>query len=176
MSGKKRYMLIIITAALILALSGCIQLEKTGPDNPDVSLFELFVSDTGKTRLDEPEFARGDTVYFTLEYQQAENFKPLVVSNIQYDFSRLRPVGMDVHQGFPVDDLVFLDDSGSPADSVTLNPGESVLISLAIPQTREKWDDIIAEPGVNQSVGFNLVIKIQDLVVPLQSNELTVTV
>lgn len=83
---------------------------------------------------------------------------------------------MDVHQGFSIDGISFKDETGSTSTSVTLNPGETVFLSLIIPDTQEKWDEITAISASNESVQFNLVLKIKDLAVPLQSNELTVTV
>ncbi|MDF1557715.1 MAG: hypothetical protein P1P80_05995 [ANME-2 cluster archaeon] len=166
----------ILTTALVLASAGCIQLEKTGPQTPDVSMLDLYVSDSSGENVENPVYMKGDVVFFTLKYHDVENFKSLDVSSIQYEFSRLKPVGMDVHQGLKLDGITFLDDGGSSISSVTLSPGESVLLSLVIPDTQEMWDAITAESPSNQSVQFNLVIKINGLTVPLQSNELTVTV
>lgn len=174
MMRKKMHIFIIFIAFVLISLSGCAQLEKRGPAIPDVSMFELYVSDINGTKLNDPVFARGDTVYFTLAYKDMENFKPLEASNIQYEFSKLSPVGLDVHEGFPVDELKFINSSGS--NIVILNPGDSAIIGLTVPRTDEKWDNIINETDANQSVAFDLVIKIKDLKVPLNSNKLTVKV
>ncbi|MCL7412709.1 MAG: hypothetical protein M8353_03710 [ANME-2 cluster archaeon] len=174
MQNKRLVLLITFTLVIVLGSAGC--LEKRGPQNPDVSMFELYVSDPGGVRVDDQVYSKGDMVLFVLRYHDVENFNPIEISNIQYEFSRLKPVGMDVHQGFELDGIAFLDNDGNSLDTVTLNPGESVFLSLVIPDAQEEWDEITARSASNGSVQFELVLKISDLAVPLQSNELTVSV
>lgn len=173
---KRPVLLTIVTLIIVLVSAGCIQLEKRGPQDPDVSMFELYVSDPGGVKVDDQVYSKGDMVLFLLKYHDVENFNPIEISNIQFEFSRLKPVDMDVHQGFELDGIVFLDNDGNSLDTVTLNPGESVFLSLVIPDTQEKWNDITAGSAPNGSVQFELVLKVTDLAVPLQSNELSVSV
>ncbi|MDW7775485.1 MAG: hypothetical protein SCH39_03990 [Methanosarcinales archaeon] len=173
MQNKRPFLLIILTLVIVLVSAGC--LEKRGPQDPDVSMFELYVSDPGGVRVDDQVYSKGDKVLFVLKYHDVENFNPIEISNIQYEFSRLKPVDMDVHQGFELHGIAFLDNDGNSLDTVTLNPGESVFLSLVIPDMQEKWDEITARFASNESVQFELVLKMRDLAVPLQSNELTVS-
>ncbi|HIH44380.1 MAG TPA: hypothetical protein HA257_04675 [Candidatus Methanoperedenaceae archaeon] len=163
-----RRIYVTLLAAALVIISGCISEErlKTPAQYPTADLFILYPSDTNYQAIASPVYHRGDVAYFTLRYNTSGNYKPVHVSDIEPGFTEIKPTEKDVRYGLHVKDLAFTGTGGAVLDNVTLNPGNSTMIRLTMPQN----GNLTAILGNSTSESFNLIIKIRSLPVPLKSS------